>query len=408
MNQPSSSDSSRHAAIALTALAASLALPVAASDSTVGTWDWSLRYRLEVVDDDRFTEDAEASTLRARLGYRSAEHAGFYFRLQGEGVAHVGLDDFNDTRNGRREFPVVADPDGVNLNEAYVGHRGRSHRLALGRQALNFDNQRFIGSVAWRQNEQTYDSLLWEYEGLDDTTITYGYIDAVRRIFGPDSGSPTQKFDSDSHILHLKRDLPIGRLSTYAYLLEFANAPALSTRTFGARLTGKLWQAEAASLGYQVEAAHQSDFENNPDDFQANYYLAELSGRGSAWSGSLGIEVLAGDETANGQRGFVTPLATLHKFQGLADLFLATPGFGVVDGYVRAQYQRGRFSLSVVYHDFESDLGNLDLGTEIDVTARYGLGDWGALLVQYARFDAEDFGQDRSILWLQYLLAGEW
>ena len=36
----------------------------------------------------------------------------------------------------------------------------------------------------------------------------------------------------------------------------------------------------------------------------------------------------------NGVKGFTTPLATLHKFQGWADKFLATPVNGIEDEYV--------------------------------------------------------------------------
>jgi hypothetical protein len=31
--------------------------------------------------------------------------------------------------------------------------------LTLGRQRINLDDQRFVGSVGWRQNEQTFDAV---------------------------------------------------------------------------------------------------------------------------------------------------------------------------------------------------------------------------------------------------------
>ena len=318
-------------------------------------------------------------------------------------MLHVGLKDFNDTRNGKSQFPVVADPDGFNLNEAYLQYRNDSNRLTVGRRAINLDNQRFIGSVAWRQNEQTYDSVVWEFTGLKGSTFTYGYIDQVNRIFGPSTGSPADEFDSQSHILHLNTSLPFGKLSTYAYLLEFDNAAALSTATYGARLAGSVVETDRGKLGYQLEFAHQSDYQNNPIDYQANYYLAEINGQKANWSGALGVEVLEGDNGSNGSRGFVTPLATLHKFQGFADLFLVTPGFGVVDQYVKAQYRQDRLALTLAYHRFESDRGSLHLGDGLDLTASYNLREWGSLLFKYAHYDADDFGADRSIFWFQYL-----
>ncbi|MEM9305004.1 MAG: alginate export family protein [Pseudomonadota bacterium] len=393
--------------LVIAALLAGLANVAGAEGGSQGQWDWSLRYRLEFVDDDGFIEDAEASTLRARLGYLSPVRGGFSFRVQVEGVAHIGLDDFNDTRNGKTEFPTVADPDGINLNEAYLayGTDASRNRITAGRRAINLDDQRFIGSVAWRQNEQTYDSLYWDFAATETTTVSYGYVDSVRRIFGPDSGTPPRSLDSDSHLLHLSAKLPFGQLSAYGYWLEFDNAATLSNRTFGVRLGGTLWEREAAALGYQVEFASQSDYENNPNDYDANYYLAEIDASASAWSGTLGLAVLEGDESDTGQHGFITPLATLHKFQGFADLFLNTPGFGVVDGYARVQYKHPRFTAQVIYHDFEADLGSADLGTELDLVVTTSLGRWGSLLLKYANYDADTFGNDREIVWLQYLIA---
>ena len=58
--------------------------------------------------------------------------------------------------------------------------------------------------------------------------------------------------------------------------------------------------------------------------------------RGSLSFGPLGFkagyEVLEGAPT--GGLAFVTPLATLHKFQGWADKFLATPASGIEDAYI--------------------------------------------------------------------------
>ena len=57
-----------------------------------GKFDASIRYRFETVDDDRLAEDASASTVRTRLGYRWGADEGFQFRVQGEHVAHLYKD----------------------------------------------------------------------------------------------------------------------------------------------------------------------------------------------------------------------------------------------------------------------------------------------------------------------------
>jgi hypothetical protein len=89
----------------------------------------------------------------------------------------------------------------------------------------------------------------------------------------------------------------------------------------------------------------------------------------------VGYELLEGD----GVKGFATPLATLHRFQGWADKFLATPVNGLADKYVNVGYTRkgmGVFetvALTASWHDFSSDIASIDYGSELDLqlTARY-------------------------------------
>src|SRR5262245_44577154 len=67
------------------------------------------RLRLEVVEQDGFTEDAVAPTLRARLGFQTGTFLNLQLLVEGEGVVHLS-DDFNDTVNGNVGYPVVTDP----------------------------------------------------------------------------------------------------------------------------------------------------------------------------------------------------------------------------------------------------------------------------------------------------------
>ena len=60
---------------------------------------------------------------------------------------------------------MVADPKGTELNQGYVQYKGIDNvGLKLGRQRINLDNQRFIGGVGWRQQEQTFDAFRAELE----------------------------------------------------------------------------------------------------------------------------------------------------------------------------------------------------------------------------------------------------
>ena len=83
-----------------------------------------LRYRFENVEQDDKPEAAAASTLRIRLDLTSGEIRGFSGFLELDHVEAIGHAYYDDTRNGLVEYPVVADPEGTDLNQAWLQYRG--------------------------------------------------------------------------------------------------------------------------------------------------------------------------------------------------------------------------------------------------------------------------------------------
>jgi hypothetical protein len=57
----------------------------------------------------------------------------------------------------------------------------------VGRQAINLDNQRWVGSVDWRQNDQTLDAVRAAVSPSRNTRLEYVHSWRVNRIVGPDS-----------------------------------------------------------------------------------------------------------------------------------------------------------------------------------------------------------------------------
>ncbi len=111
-----------------------------------------IRYRLELVDQHGLPENATASTLRLRAGLKTVEWKGLSALVEGEAIARIGPRHYNDTVNGLTAYPVVADPSDVLLNQAWLRFKPvKEVDAVVGRQAVNFDNQRWIGSVGWRQ-----------------------------------------------------------------------------------------------------------------------------------------------------------------------------------------------------------------------------------------------------------------
>ena len=60
-----------------------------------------------------------------------------------------------------------------------------------GRQVIQFDDQRFIGNVGWRQLQQTFDSVLITHNNqqLFGLTINAGYIGRVKTITATTEGT---------------------------------------------------------------------------------------------------------------------------------------------------------------------------------------------------------------------------
>ncbi len=138
-----------------------------------------VRYRYEYVEQDGITENANASTVRTNLGFKTGKYKGFQGLIEGQLVQNIGADSFNDTVGGNAggPFPIVADPDNAEINRAWVSWTGfHDTELKIGRQDLNIDNQRFVGTVGWRQNDQTFDSILLKNSGFENIDLTYSYI----------------------------------------------------------------------------------------------------------------------------------------------------------------------------------------------------------------------------------------
>jgi hypothetical protein len=301
----------------------------------------------------------------------------------------------------RPTYAVVPDPEAFELNRLQLSWSGAEGRRAvLGRQRIALNNSRFIGNVGFRQNEQTFDALRLEARPFEHAGFTYVYIDNVRRIFGDDS--PQGEWESNSHVLQADVDLPFGKANIYGLWLDFGNdAPAQSNQTYGIRWLNE-WTAGDFRPRLTLEAATQSEYGDNTADFDLGYQHAELSVRRGQWTVAAAGERLEGNDL----RGFTTPLATLHAFQGWADVFLNTPPDGVRDLNASVSYAtqpwRGEqpVTFTVRAHSFTDGDGDADFGSEVDAAVRFALSENVFVEAKGAAFEGDDprFA-DRTKLW---------
>ncbi len=381
-----------------------LAAALASGDASVG-----IRYRYEFVDQDGFDDDANASTARLRLNYRTGGWRGWSAFGEFDHTFHVLLRDFNSgagTTPGRTQYPVVADPSGPDLNQLYVEYSNSNDwRLRIGRQRILLDNQRFVGGVGWRQNEQTYDGLTYSFDATQNVSFAYAYVGWVRRIFGDDV--PAGKDDVDHHLFNARVELNDSwTIVPYIYYLDYEDPAraANSTATTGVRATGNVDTGEG-NVSITFEVATQSDVADNPVAYDALYWHVD-----AGWTVSEGLTIGLGYESlgADGGTGqsFRTPLATLHAFQGWADRFLVTPPGGVDDLMFRAVWKIDDWTVTGIYHDFSAESGGGDYGSEFDVSASRKLGERYGLLLKAAFFSGDAPGfPDTNKIWLQFTAA---
>lgn len=366
------------------------------------------RIRYEHVDQDGLAEQADALTIRARAGL-AASSGGFSTMVVGQGTL-AAVDKYYDGVNGAATRPIVADPQNVALYIAQVQYKAKAVTLTGGRQKIALDDERFVGNVAFRDNAQTFDAVRAEFTPAKGLKLDVAYVWSVRSIWGIDGKAARQQAVSGDTILaNLSYATPLGTVTGFAYLVDQDEAAMqafrMSSQTFGARLAGSQALSKAVKISYQLSYARQSDYHRNPNDYSADYWLADATLDMKGWKLNAGYEVLGASNGAN-FTSFQTPLGTNFKFQGWADKFLTTPANGVRDLYVGGGYgwkQLGPLSgvtLLATWHRFDSDRLNLHYGDEINLLASAKVKKT-AISVRYAHYDARALATDTEKLWLQ-------
>ena len=380
------------------------------------------RYRLESVSQDGIDKDALASTARARLTWDSAESESLTFGIEADYSLILGIEDFNSTTNGKIEYPVVADPDGFDLNQAFLKFNQDNLTFTLGRQRINHGTQRFIGGVAYRQNEQTYDGLRVQ-ASAGGLNLDYAYIHNINRIFGPGNGAQPGDWYGNSHAFRASFEAVAGHtLAGYAYLwdLENANGPQNANATYGLEYQGRF-----NLLSVTAMASRQSDYGDNPVSYDASHYLLQGDLNLGRISITAAYEVVGSDDyvlardaqgrvSSIGFAQFRFPAATLHKFQGWTDKFLIAPPTGVRDAWISVSGKVGGATVTGVFHDFRPDVEVLlqnaqsrsllwdDHGTEVGLAITYPLRDNLGLLFKVAHYSARDYATDTTKAWLMF------
>ncbi len=379
--------------------------------------DVRLRYE-DVQDDTAGKKDADLLTIRTRLGYQTGSFSNFNAYVEMENTTALGDD--NDANTGgigrgnrNATYATIADPEGTEVNRYWLGYNGFANTVArIGLQRIKLDNDRFIGNVGWRQNEQTYDSFTLTNNSLKCTTFFYSYISEVHGIFG-------QNVEMDSHLVNVSYSgLGFGKITGYGYFLDFdksSGREAQSQRTLGLRFKGAYDVSDKAELLFMAEYARQDDYKNGADgsasfahvmdgtssDIDYDYALLKLGVKTGGTRAVISYEQLEGD----GNGAFQTPLATLHGQNGWADMFLTTPDYGLEDRSFSLSHKYTNVLVKATYHDYEAESGGRstggNYGNEWNFVVKTKLGKHYTVLAKYASYSADDYKADMDKFWLQ-------
>jgi len=320
-----------------------------------------LRPRYEYTDHAANTAQDAGHTLTNRTNLNLT---GTLFEVDGlAGTIEVNsVNDFNTLNQANHQR--AGELDVAKMTQANISYTAAGVTGIVGRKTLNLDNQRFIGSVGWKQNFQTLDLAAVAY-GAGDFSIVGAYVYGVNAIndagYGTrgmvytgttTSGSTTSAAVNASY----KIADPI-KLTGYAYLL------GSYSDTYGLAATGKIAMADIAKLDYRAEFAMQTgstleevDGLKGDTSLQGDalYYNIDVGANISGFLVGLNYEVLGGADIDDAKTSaFQTPLATKHKFNGWADQFLKTPGTGLQDLNIRGGYKFATAGKIIgVYHMF--------------------------------------------------------
>jgi hypothetical protein len=374
--------------------------------------------RLRWEDVDTPARDAHAETLRVRAGVQISDAESHLSLLaEGTGTTPFGsaFSAFSYSTASDQYRPhraTIADGGTLGLNRLQLSYVTQPMTLTIGRQRLQIDDQRFVGNAPWRQNEQTFDAVRVQLrKGLLALDATH----AIRQItVNGAEGGPRDLLDGSFTFISGGIVMPQASLKGFAYLLDYDKAAFLnqpgarsqfdSSQTYGFRATNSLPLGKDLSVSLASSLAWQNAYARNPNPYRAMYSSVEAGVTLHGHTATVTREVLGADRRAGWS--FQTPMSSLHKFNGWADVFLTTPAAGLRDtalgltGKLPPVKGVPRVTYTVAHHWFDADIGGTHYGKEINASLGVTIRRVG-LLAKMAQYNARGFGTDTRKIWLE-------
>ena len=312
---------------------------------------------------------SQAYTFGTNFGYLTKSYKGFQIYIEGESVVALTPDQYFDGINGLTDLTNVTDPETLELNQIHIAYKGsfNSTELAfkVGRQAAIVEDERFIGRVSARQDDQTFDALYGRIQNdQKGLAFEYAYMYQINRLLAEEID-----WRSDSHVFMLRyyKNQKI-RFGLFTHFLDFQeDAPAVSNQTFGITVDRGSLPKDKIALNYKTAFAYQSDFGDNPTDYTAFLVYVEAGvSLPSLGIFNIGYELASSD---NGVASYQFPLSTGQRLHRISDVFIDPPADGLHNPYLTADTNKLFWGIGgwLGYHAYFSEEEGDFLGQEIDV-----------------------------------------
>lgn len=396
----------------LVTLGATLCLLTGASAAIDHENHGSMRLRFADIHQDN--QNGRAASIRLRQSLLSTWHNTFSTFIETDYVGRAYQDQHSNgvIFNGK---PLVPDAPGWDLNQAFFRFTTGSTELTLGRQRINWDNQRFIGSVSFWQNEQTFDALRFSTSLFSQSKVEYIYLGQANRIFGRnakqslrnsdlnfeanDGLRPAARLGQHQHTSHFARfnfeEWDYLRWSIYAHDINNRDAENTSNTTVGGMYAFRYRPHE---ITYNFELEYAAQRKKSPKEAPiTGYFRSQGSIQYQSITASLRYEHIDSKEGIT----LTTPLASLHEFHGWADKFGTLPSEGIRDFSTQLFWRRSPIKIDLRYHLFKSAESLVTYGHEWDFDFIYKPQKNSQFFVRFAHFigasDAPEFEDETRI-----------
>lgn len=366
-----------------------------------------LRPRFEATDKKNDSKkSAKSLTNRTRLAVSTDSLAGvegLNAKIALTSVNNFGYTNYNTPGGTDTNYEVIADAQQAMLSEGFVSYTANDTTVIAGRSHINLDDQRFIGTVGWRQMERAYDTVTAVNKSVEGLTLLGSWV------YGFAGVGSTTTADTGSALINANYKVNDNlTISAFDYMLANIHD------TYGLRVTGKAPLGDiklnyAASYALQTDNSLKYGANGATNTIDASYLDIAVGANMDGLILGAEYEVL-GKSNVTGSAGFTTPLATLHKFQGFADEFLAANNTnGLTDMSVKVGYaDKSLGKVVAFYHKFGAETGAAtDLGSELDAVYSNKISGVNGLkgLLKLAMFKAGEAGsghaQDNTKVWAQ-------